>query len=805
MAKFDLNGSWTLVYDGEKFPAQVPGSLYHDLMQNNRLEDPYWRDNEMKTRPVTEKGAVYERVFTLPEGFNKTDETRLCCEGLDTLADIFVNGEKIGAADNMHRTWMFPLQNLRVGENTISVQFRCPVQYIRQRDNEIAADGLPDAMRGFPHIRKAHCMFGWDWGARLPDLGIWRDIYITTVDKARLMGVLISQEHKNGQVTLAFTPEVEVLNGCEADYTVDYTVTAPDGTEMNGNPITVTHPELWWPNGFGHQPLYTVKAELHKGGDILSAREKRVGLRTLTISRKKDEYGEEFCYVINGHKIFAMGADYIPEDHILPRMNPARTRLLLEDCVTANMNTIRVWGGGFYPADYFYDICDELGLLVWQDFMFACAVYEFTPDFKANVIAEIKDNVRRIRHHACIALWCGNNEVEMQIHYKSWKASPSQYSAYLHMFEHVFLELCAVLSPQIFYWQSSPSSGGGYDEPRDPNRGNAHYWGVWHSTEPFSAYRNYFFRFAAEFGFQSLPNSKTIESFTLPEDRNMFSYIMEKHQRNSTANGKIMHYLGQIFLYPHSFDLLTYASQLLQAEAIKYGVEHWRRHRGRCMGAIYWQLNDCWPVISWASVDYYNRWKALHYYAKRFFAPVLLSAEEEGVVTQSPNVNDENYHINRSVRFSVSNETLLPFAGEVRWALRNPEASIIREGNIKVNIEPLSAMWLDTMCFQDAPLYESYVSYALCDEKGTQVSDGTVLFCMPKQFAFADPKLTARVEGDFIIVNAAAYARSVEISCPDADILLEDNYFDMNGGERKVKILRGTPGTVMVRSVADIK
>jgi len=801
---FSLNGDWILQYDGENFPASVPGSLYHDLMVNNKLDDPFWRDNENKTRPITDKGAVYERVFTLPDELKNADALILRCEGLDTLADISINGTLIGSADNMHRIWEFPL-SLIPGENKISIQIHSPVHYIRERHNEVAADGSYDAMLGFPHLRKAHCMFGWDWGPRLPDLGIWRGISIVAVRNARLTSVYVVQNHEDNQVKLSFEPEIQDHAENSAAYSVEYTVTAPDGTKFGGNPIVITNPDLWWPNGLGSQPLYTVSAALCKDGKVLDTWQRRIGLRTFTVSQDKDEYGEEFCYLINGKKLFAMGADYIPEDNILPRMNPARTRALLEDCTLANMNSIRVWGGGFYPDDYFFDACDELGLLVWQDFMFCCAVYELDEAFEANIKAELEDNIRRIRHHASLGLWCGNNEMEWHLKLGLWKTSPSQYSAYFYMYEHMFPKICKKLDPATFYWPASPSSGGGFDEPNDPNRGDVHYWSVWHGNKPFSDYRNFFFRFASEFGFQSLPDYKTIESFTLPEDRNMFSYVMEKHQRNGSANGKIINYMSQTFLYPNSFEILVYASQLLQAEAIKYGVEHWRRNRGRCMGAIYWQLNDCWPVASWASLDYYGRWKALHYAAKRFFAPVLLSAQEEGVITQQTNINAENFDIKKSAKLNVSNETLNHFNGTVNWALRRPDSSIIKQGNEAVSVPALSALWLDELEFADAPLFECYLSYELLDSENNRVSGETVLFCMPKQFRFADPKLEVRVEGDSVIVKACAYAKSVEIFSPDEDFVLSDNFFDVNAGEYAVKIIRGEPKNLAVRSVFDIR
>ncbi len=296
---------------------------------------------------------------------------------------------------------------------------------------------------------------------------------------------------------------------------------------------------------------------------------------------------------------------------------------------------------------------------------------------------------------------------------------------------------------------------------------------------------------------------KTIEAFTLPEDRNVFSYVMEKHQRNASANGKIVGYLAQMYLYPRELDTLTYASQLLQAQAMQYGVEHWRRNRGRCMGAVIWQLNDCWPVASWSSIDYFGRWKALHYYAKRFFAPVLLSCHEEGVLSQNTNLNAEPFILKKSVRLNVSNETLSPFEGRVLWSLRRPDASVLREGSFAVSVPPLSALWLDEQDFSSEDTYGCYFSYAL-EQNGAILSSGSVLFCPPKHFRFLDPQLEAAAADGEIIVKAGAYARSVEVVC-EGDALLEDNYFDMDAGERRIRVLRGNPGRVSARSVYDIR
>jgi len=806
MQKLSLNGTWTLEIPGSVFgpvPARVPGSVYHDLLNAQLIPDPFYRDNEMDALKLMDNDFLYSRSFSVDEELLRCNAVLLRCEGLDTIATISVNGNPAGFADNMHRIWEFDVrQLLHPGENTIRVHLASPTKYIKEAYARSRADGSSDAMVGFPHIRKAHCMYGWDWGPRLPDAGIWRDISIIGIETARIRDVHVLQHHEDGKVTLDINTHVTEVSGCAP---VSVTVTAPCGKTWTakGSKVTVEieGPQLWWPAGYGEQPLYTVRVVL---GDGLDEWERRVGLRTMTVSRRRDEWGESFSHCVNGIDIFAMGADYIPEDNLLPRVNPQRTRRLLEDARAANMNCIRIWGGGYYPDDFFYDICDELGLLVWQDFMFACAVYDLTEEFEKNITAEFVDNIRRLRHHASLALWCGNNEMEMFVASGMWVTAAKQKSDYVKMYEYIIPKVLKKEDPQAFYWPASPSSGGAFDAPNDEHRGDVHYWDVWHGLKPFPDYRNYKFRYVSEFGFQSFPCMETIESFTEPEDRNVFSYVMEKHQRNASANGRIVYYLSQMYLYPRELTDLVYASQLLQAQSMQYGVEHWRRNRGCCMGAIVWQLNDCWPVASWASIDYYGRWKALHYYEKRFFAPVLISCHEEGILSQDTNVNAEPYELEKSTRLNVSNETLKPFRGTARWSLRRPDASVIESGSFEVECPALSAVWMPKQDFSRYGTFDCYYSYSLLDEEGNVVGQGSVLFCPPKHFKFADLNLNAFVNGDEIIVTADAYARSVEIQA-GADVLLSDNYFDMDAGTRTVKILRGNVDSVSVRSVYDIR
>lgn len=813
--QMNLGGAWRMrEADSQTWhSAHVPGSVYADLMADGTMPDPFWRENELDAFERMKKDYVYQRAFTVTEAQLAHAHVELVCEGLDTLAHVSLNGREIAFADNMHITWVWDVkEQLHAGENTLEIRFDSPILYCAKKAEEAPGWESSDATPGFRHLRKAHCMFGWDWGPRLPDAGIWRPIFLRTWDAARLENALMLQAHHDGVVDVTIRPEIAGESAWSAE------ITAPDGeviiipeTTAAEQVITIEHPQLWWPNGLGKQPLYRVTVRLATG----DTRVWRIGLRTMTVSREKDEWGEEFCHVVNGVKVFAMGADYIPEDNILARVTPERTRRLLEDCKAANFNAIRVWGGGYYPDDAFYDICDELGLMVWQDLLYACAFYDLTPDFERSIRVETHQNVARLRHHASLALICGNNEMEMfmagansaLINHRTWEFVPTyphHITDYVKMFEYILPAIVKETAPQTYWWPASPSSGGNFDAPNDENRGDNHYWDVWHGEKPFTEYRKFFFRYASEFGFQSFPCLKSVEQFTLPDDRNIFSRVMERHQRNQAANGKILSYLSQTFRYPNSFDDLLYASQLMQAEAIRYGVEHWRRNRGRCMGAIIWQLNDIWPVASWASIDYYGRWKALHYAAKRFFAPVMISAEEEGELSQNPKINE--YHpapLEKSFRLNVCNETLRDVTGEVVWALRTPDGAIVRQNQQTLTIPAMSAKWLDKVDCADASLTGHYISFAFVVDN-VAVSEGTCIFCAPKHFEFVDPRLTVETRGDTLLVTSHAYAKQVWLESEDADLLLDDNAFDMNPGTKVVRVVRGTAEKVRGRSVWDL-
>lgn len=529
--KITLNGTWKMIRfeDGMEFDAKVPGTVLSVLLDNKAIEDPFYRRNEYRTRELFREEYQFFREFEVSDSVLMEENIELVCEGLDTLAEINVNGMCVAQTDNMHRTWRIPLSDvLRRGVNTVCILFHSPLKYIEEykysekREVQYVPCGC---MKGNEILRKAHSMFGWDWGPQLIDAGIFRDIYLEAWSGARIEEVQIFQHHNSeGSVRL----EVQaVLSGTDRikmnvhlfDWKGRKIITA--GMEQSGKrtetELTIPEPKLWWPAGYGDQPLYRVEICCHDGeGRMIDHAEKIIGLRTLTISRDADKWGREFAFIINGVKIFAMGGNYIPEDCLYTRITEERQEYLVRSMVRANYNCVRVWGGGYYPLDRFYELCDQYGLIVWQDLMFACNVYEVTEHFAENCREEVRDNLKRLRHHACLGLICGNNEIESAWHHWEDFQKESVYlrADYIRLFEEILPRTVKEVAPDTFYWPSSPSSGGCFDDPDNENNGDTHYWAVWHGQLPFTDFGNHYFRFCSEFGFQSFPCGKTIESFT---------------------------------------------------------------------------------------------------------------------------------------------------------------------------------------------------------------------------------------------------------------------------------------------------
>lgn len=787
--KVTLNGSWSFKEaEGEEiYNGTVPGSVLSDLLALGLTEDPYWRTNEYGAKELFRKDYVYFRQFPLQKACFEADEILLVLEGLDTIADIYLNGELLSCVNDMHRTYRFPVKDRLKEENEISIRLHSPLEFIEKADREgdifYASTGC---QRGNGALRKAHYMFGWDWGPQIPDAGIFRDVYLLCSSVARLENLRIRQFHETDFVKLSVEPEITrlAIGTLELQYEVegpDKTVLFSDtgileaGQQQEPYTVCLKEPKLWWPCGYGEQPLYTVNVKILAEGKVLSQIKKRIGLRSITVCTDPDPWGSQFAFVVNGQKIFAMGANYIPEDNIRGRMTKERSERLVKDCARANFNCIRIWGGGFYPDDDLYDACDEEGILVWQDLMFACNVYDLTDEFEENILAETADNVRRLRHHACLALWCGNNEMEWG--WSEWGRleghRPKYKADYIKIFEMLLPRITREHDDQTYYWLSSPSSGGSFDGPNDFNRGDNHYWEVWHSNKPFTEYRDSYFRFCSEFGFQSFPGKKTLDSFGLPADQNIFGEVMESHQKNGLANTKIFSYVSGYYKYPKDMENIAYISQILQLKAIQYGVEHWRRNWGRCMGSIYWQLNDCWPAASWASLDYYGRWKALHYGARRFYSRFMVSACEKTEL--SPEID-----------YYIHNESFQTRKALLRVRLFDRENNTIHTMEKMVEAGPFETAMVMSVDFSDqmdgVRRKQTGAEYELMEDKAV-VSRGTNLFVKPKYFEFLVPEYQIAVteeEDCFRIhVSSHVYASYVELYMERFDPVFEDNYFDI--------------------------
>ncbi len=806
MKKYSLNGNWHLEGGGYSCDGMVPGSVYSFLLDNQLMPDPYYRDNELEALKILENDFAFSRTFDFDLPVSGA-RVLLCCEGLDTLCDLYVNGSHIAYTDNMHRRYELDVTEvLKQGKNEITARFYSPNRYIEALHEKEPLRAPADALAGFNYIRKASCMMGWDWGPRLPDAGIWKDISLLIVDSDRLTDVHILQRHEDGKVFV--TPLVKAEKGTAE---ISVAVTAPNGERFTipaNTESEIRDPMLWWPNGFGKANLYMVSVELYENGSVVDSDTKRIGLREMKLVREKDEYGESFCHEVNGVRIFAMGADYIPEDNILTRITKERSEALLRHCIECNFNTIRIWGGGFYPHDFFFDLCDELGLLVFYDMMFACMEVPRDREMHENIAAEVRDNLIRTRHHACIALLSGNNEVEEMLERddRDARVSNACKANYIEVFEHLIPDVIKEVCPYLPYVPSSPSSFGSFIEPTNENYGDCHYWQVWHSSKPAFEYRNHYFRYLSEFGYQSFPCEKTVNAFTEESDRNIYSRIMDLHQRSRGATKKIIGPMADVYLYPTDFGTLLYASQLMQADAIRNCVEHLRRHRGRCMGALYWQLNDIWPGPSWASIDSFGRYKALQYIAKRFFAPIMISCDEIGETTTRlyACMDPYRYDYSTQAQLCVTNETVQDVSGVVKWELRSADSQILQSGSETITVPALTSVWLDNIDFEKTDVLNNYLSYAF-EVDGVAVSEGTVLFTAPKHYHFKDPNLRYEIHGKEITVFADAYAKSVEIDSPDSDFILSDNYFDMNAGSKTVTVLEGDINTVTLRSVYDIR
>lgn len=782
-----LNGTWQLSAGHrslESVDMQIPGTVLSGLLAAGKIKDPFYRTNEDATRALFWKDYVFTRTFDVDEELLAQQHIVLVCEGLDTLAEISINGTFLAKTDNMHRTWKFQAKKLlHPGKNEIQIVFRSVLRFIEDYPYEAhkKINYIPcGSMKGNQLLRKAHSMFGWDWGPQTIDAGIFRDIYLQGYSHARIEDIRIHQQHaKNVSVQTSITLSESVpgqklcveLSEDGADKPLQTKLCKTNADGVAAVDFVIENPKLWWPNDYGDQPLYIVRTTLlDEDGTSLESITRRIGLRTLTISQEKDEWGNEFAFCVNGVKIFTRGGNYIPDDCLYTRITEKKLDYILESCRRAHFNCVRVWGGGYYPSDAFYDLCDEKGLIVWQDLMYACNVYDVTDAFAENCRQETYDNVRRLRHHASLGLWCGNNEIESA--WDHWgdfqKETPYLRADYIRLFEEVLPKAVQEADGETFYWHSSPSSGGCFDNPDDANRGDTHYWDVWHGQKPFIDYRKYFFRFCSEFGFQSFPCAKTVNSFTLEDDRNIFSRVMESHQKNDAANGKMLYYLSENLRYPKDLTHLLYASQVLQGMAIKYGVDHWRRNRGRCMGTLYWQINDNWPAPSWSSIDYFGRWKALHYMAQKFYAPHAVSMTLE----------DHRCHV------YFSNESFETTEYSLTLSIRDLSGNVLETYETKGNSPAFSAIEtavVDICSWEDQK--DDVFLEAVIHTKDQKVLKDVETLVPYKYLNLKNPVISTEAEETndaFILhISSDCFAPFVALDFDDADVIFSDNFFHL--------------------------
>ena len=784
MDLIDLGGAWNFrqVTKDEWMPANVPGGVHTDLLALGQIPDPFVGDNEKAVAWVAKEDWVYSKQFDLTQSMLDRKNIWLVCDGLDTLAAVSVNGQQLGNTDNMFRQYRWDIKkHLKSSGNELVITFRSPVNVATDMQSIRPMAGVPQAIAGGPHIRKAPCQFGWDWGPQLPPIGIWKGIRLELFDVARIEDVHLRQRHSENAAMVSANITID---GKPDGLTWFVWVTSPTGVVSHATGSTsstlsveIKKPDLWWPNGYGEQPLYHVRISLVDGNATIDEKEYSLGLRTVELRQQPDQWGRSFTFVVNGVPIFAKGSNWIPADSFPTRITRDSLEALIKSAVAVNQNMLRIWGGGFYEEDIFYDLCDKYGILLWQDFIFSCSIYPLDErTFVENVHIEVEENIKRLRHHASLALWCGNNEMEQGWVEWGWNKDDLQplKGAYDTFFHHTLKDWCKELDPDHSYWPSSPSSDTPFEVPNGQIQGDAHYWDVWHGRKPFTAYRDQYPRFMSEFGFQALPPIETIATFAEPKDWNMTSYIMERHQKNASGNSLMVSQMLETFQLPKDFGSLVYLSLVLQAEGIRYGVEHWRRYPERVAGTIYWQLNDCWPVASWSSLDYFGRWKALHYAAKRFYAPVLLSIEDAPP----------------SQGISVTNDTTADFFGKIEWNLLTLDGELLRSGEEYAKVGALTHCRIADFNFSeivsDLNAREVVFCATLLQGKET-IAIQTAYFVPTKHLNLSEPGITVAInlkDGKLQIdLSTERLARLVECKLDGVDVVFSDNYFDIVPGQ----------------------
>lgn len=782
-----LCGKWELCDTKGEYSLQatVPGCNYLDLMDAKLIKDPFYGENEKEVYWVAQRDWKYKKSFTLTAKELENEKITLVCKRLDTICTVYLNGEKIGEGENCHLAYEYDVKNiLKEGENCLEIVFESPVNYVKERYEKEKTPPNSNGQNGIVRIRKPQCHFGWDWGPVLPVSGISDEIYLEMRSEGRIEDMKIRQ-HRNddGSFTVTVKLEGDFYEGESAEISL----ISPDGKEMKNKgteaEFTVENPELWWTheiNGKTEQALYTVKAKLKNGRKISHSVEKQIGLRTLVLDRSADEYGETFRFILNGVPLFIKGANFIPGDSLPTRFTKDKIEYLLDTALYSNMNMLRVWGGGYYESDDFYELCDKKGILVWQDFMFACQAYPFFDDaFLANVKKEIEYNIKRLRHHASLAIWCGNNEIEAMA--MAWINFPKYIKWTETFFYNILPEEVRKFDEDTPFIPGSPCGTGHMKDVDGDNYGDTHLWAVWHGLQNMKYYRKRMTRFCSEFGFESLPDIKTIRTFAEEKDYDIHSPVFLAHQKCASGNDKMLYYIASRFRLPEKFEDLIYLSQVTQLECISDATEHWRRNKGRCNGSIYWQFNDCWGVCSWASMDYYGNYKALQYQAKQFFAPVSVSIEDNDGKVKLYILNDKPEKQSLTLKckiFDFAKGVIQEKSRDFEVdALANLECFTLYEKQLKEEFD-LSRIGVKAELYKD----------------GSLINEKTYLFMPEKKLQLAKPEMSLKtqVKGDKIAITVESdrFARLVRIESSISTIPLSDNYFDLLPGESRTVTIK---------------
>ena len=801
------------------YPATVPGVVHTDLMDNKIIEDPFFRLNERGMQWIDKEDWIYQTTFQLTPEMMGRENIDLIFKGLDTYADVYLNEKKILEANNMFREWKTSIKpDLNPGENILKIYFHSPIKvdipkwdalpYQYEAGNDQSENGGVFNKKVSVFARKAGYHYGWDWGPRLVTSGIWRPVYVEAWDNARINDVFIRQPEVS-KSRASLIGEVEILADKEIDQAnvtiteaasgrvlAGQTVSLQKGINKISLPFSIKNPKLWWSNGLGEPHLYSFRTALTVNNQTSDARTEEVGLRSLKIINRPDKDGKTFYVELNGIPVFAKGANYIPQDNFLPRVTPEQYKKTILDAANANMNMLRIWGGGTYENDLFYELCDRYGILVWQDFMFACSLYPAEGELLENIRQEAIDNVKRLRNHACIALWCGNNECNdawfnwgWQKRYKAqnpeyeqkiWKQFNDQYNVTLP-------QVVEEYAPESFYWPSSPFAR--YDGGSDDRNGDRHYWEVWHGKKSIEMYNKERSRFFSEYGFQSFPEFESVKRYApRQEDWDIYSEVMMSHQRGGMhANELIETYLLNEYRKPRNFESFLYMNHVLQGDAIKTAIEAHRRDMPYCMGTLFWQHNDCWPVASWASRDYYGRWKAQHYFARKAYRDILVSpiADEDGQL-KIQIVSDRHKACNGRLEVKV-----MKLTGEVLNSYNR---------NVKVDANSSKALFsvpLDE-ALKGARKEDVVIHAVLLTDKGNSSYTNNYFLVKQKEVNYPKAKLATSVqpiEGGFeVTLSSDNFARAVFIATGDANSSFSDNYFDiLPGGSVKVEVYTDLP------------